>query len=94
MKGALWEFWVLSTVVAFFVIVIWLATTPVFSLFQTSVYSTVNLTDTTVNQSTHDLFDYDMNMWNLWPIVAIVGILLFFFVISYDESEYKKMGGI
>ena len=93
MKGAVWEFWILGTVAVFIAILIFYTFTPMLNML-TDTATTHTFTTPAVNTSFHNMLDYNMNLWNLWPIAVGVVVFLIIFAVSGDEEEFKRFGGI
>jgi len=93
MKGSMWEFMVYGTVLIVVAIFSWMLLTPFFNGFALTMGETGNFTNAATNTSYHNLIDYNNNMWNMWPIVAVLVVFIFFFVVSHDDEKVKYTGG-
>jgi hypothetical protein len=81
-----------GTATIFVVLVLWFCTTMFFNQFTATVSATGNFSDTAINTSFQNMVTRNTNMWNLWPIVAIVMAFIFLYLIASNEDDYKAGG--
>ena len=90
---ATWEYWVIGVVTAFIIISLYIAFSPVINDLSDIVAANSNFTHAPTNTSLTNTNRYNNNMWNAWPIAAIV--LVFVLLINAaSEEEDRRFPGL
>jgi len=83
----IWENWIWGLVAAFIIILIFYTFTPFINQLNTEAATNANFSHTTTNTSYHNLLGYVSNIWDLWPIAAmVVAFLLLFYFTGEDDD--------
>lgn len=89
MKGSVWEMWIYGMVALFIAIVVYFAFTPFMTTLTNTAASTGNFTTQTINTSFHQTLTRNMNMWDFWPVVIGVVVLILIFIVASKDDEFK-----
>ena len=84
MKG-IWYHWLVATVILFVIIIFFQTMTPAINLVVNTLDNT-SFNVTGVNTSWHVTTGRIQTMWNWWPVISMVILILIVFYISTREE--------